>query len=113
MKIPTPSVYDSFWGGGNMTIGSRIRKLRIDAGMSQSKLAKKLGTNLNSVQKWETDLSRPSIQNIIRLADIFQVSTDYLLLRENSPTISLYELSDTDIKRIRAIVQAYKDNTPH
>ena len=64
------------------TIGKRIAAHRKRLGMTQEQLAEKLGITAQAVSKWENNQSCPDITAIPLLADIFQISTDVLLGRE-------------------------------
>lgn len=61
-----------------MTIGETIRRLRLEAGISQEGLAEKLGVSRQAVSKWEKGQSFPSTENLLTLAEIFRVSVDEL-----------------------------------
>lgn len=63
-------------------IGTRIKELRVAKGLSQQGLAQKLGVMQHTVSKYENNVKRPSLEVLILLADILDVSTDYLLGRE-------------------------------
>ena len=67
-----------------MSLSEKILKLRAARGMSQGDLAEQLGVSRQSVSKWETGQSVPDLDKIIKLADLFGVTTDYLL-REAKP----------------------------
>lgn len=57
----------------------RLKKLREEAGLTQTAIAKELETSQPSYQNWETGTRNPSRETIQKLADFFGVSTDYLL----------------------------------
>lgn len=59
----------------------RLLELRLERGISQAKLAKDLGVSFSVVCYWETDRSEPTAINIVKVADYFNVSADYLLGR--------------------------------
>lgn len=59
----------------------RLLELRLERGISQAKLAKNLGVSFAVVCYWETDRSEPTAINIVKVADYFNVSADYLLGR--------------------------------
>ena len=59
----------------------RLLELRSERGISQAKLAKDLGVSFSVVCYWETDRSEPTAINIVKIADYFNVSADYLLGR--------------------------------
>lgn len=63
-------------------IGSRIKEERVIKGFSQQELAEKLGVKQNTVSQYENNIKRPSYEILVHLADIFEVSTDYLLGRD-------------------------------
>jgi len=61
-----------------MTFGSRLLELRKKNGLSQTELGQKIGIHKNIIGKYERDEVRPSIDIVIKLADFFQVSLDFL-----------------------------------
>lgn len=62
-----------------MILADKIIEERKRNGWSQEELAEKLGVSRQSVSKWESAQSVPDLQRVIRLAEVFGVSTDYLL----------------------------------
>ncbi|MDD2980863.1 MAG: helix-turn-helix transcriptional regulator [Hespellia sp.] len=62
-----------------MIISEKIMELRKQNGWSQEELAFQLGVSRQSVSKWESGASIPDMEKILKLSDIFGVSTDYLL----------------------------------
>lgn len=60
-------------------LGARIAALRQQAGMSQSALAKSLGTSASAVGMYEQGRRQPSGELLVKLGEIFDVSVDYLL----------------------------------
>ncbi len=65
-----------------MTIGEKIQSLRKSQGISQEQLAAQLQISRQAVSRWETGESIPDTERIVQLSDIFQVTTDYLLKKE-------------------------------
>ena len=65
----------------------RLRELRNSKGISQLKLAMALNTTQNTISRYETGEREPGIEELIRLADYFQVSVDYLLERTDNPNM--------------------------
>lgn len=61
----------------------RLLELRKEQKISQAKLAKEIDVSFSVVCYWETDRSEPTAPNLIKLADYFNVSVDYLLGRVN------------------------------
>lgn len=62
-----------------MKLGERIKALRLERPLSQAELGKNLGVSEVSVRCWENGTKKPSMDAIISLANLFHVSTDYLL----------------------------------
>ena len=65
-----------------MTIGENIRSLGIEKNMSQTKLAELLFTSQDTISLWELGKSFPDIQSVIKMTEIFDVSSDFLLCIE-------------------------------
>ena len=65
----------------------RLKQLRKAKGMSQIKLAMELNTNQNTISRYETGEREPGIGDLIRIADYFNVSIDYLLERTDNPEL--------------------------
>lgn len=62
------------------TIGDRIRKVRINAGMSQRKFARSVYVTRSTVYRWENGKSVPYAHDVQHIAERFGVSCDYLIL---------------------------------
>jgi transcriptional regulator with XRE-family HTH domain/phage FluMu protein Com len=60
-------------------LGQRIYDERKKKGLSQTDLATEIGVSAKAVSKWETGEAQPTLENVSRLAEVFHVSTDYLL----------------------------------
>ena len=57
---------------------NKIAELRINMGLSQSKLAKEIKTSQANISRWEQGLIEPSITECWKMAEFFAVSIDYL-----------------------------------
>ena len=68
-----------------MSLAEKIIKLRKEQGWSQEELASRLDVTRQSVSKWESMSSVPDLDKIVKMSELFQVSTDYLL-KETTPT---------------------------
>lgn len=65
-----------------MTIGEQIQNLRIAKNFTQEQFAELLEVSRQSVSKWELGQAVPDVDKIIRMSELFGVTTDRLLLRE-------------------------------
>lgn len=63
----------------------RLKEIRKSKGISQLKMALDLNTNQNTISRYETGEREPGISELIKIADYFNVSIDYLLERTNNP----------------------------
>ncbi|MDR3728479.1 MAG: helix-turn-helix transcriptional regulator [Oscillospiraceae bacterium] len=68
-----------------MILAEKIIKLRKEQGWSQEELAMRLDVTRQSVSKWESTASLPDLDKILRMSELFGVSTDYLLKDEAPP----------------------------
>lgn len=66
----------------------RLKELRKSKRISQLKLATDLNTNQNTISRYETGEREPGIAELIRIADYFNVSLDYLLERTDNPRVN-------------------------
>ena len=60
-------------------IGKKIKELRLENKLSQTKLAERLNVSQDTISLWERDISLPSADYIIKLCKIFEISADCLL----------------------------------
>lgn len=60
----------------------RLREMRMRRGFTQPKMADSIGVALRSYQCYETGTRTPSYDLLIRIADVLDVPTDYLLGRD-------------------------------
>lgn len=63
----------------------KIKELRNQSGLTQAGLAKKLNVSQQTIGSWEVGRAEPNSDALNRLADLFNVTTDYLLGRNQTP----------------------------
>ncbi|MCX4312365.1 MAG: helix-turn-helix transcriptional regulator [Clostridia bacterium] len=78
-----------------MTLGEKIAKARKENNITQEQLADLLGVSRQAVGKWESDVSYPEIDKLIRMSKLFGVSLDYLLI--NGATRNTIETTDRTV----------------
>ena len=66
-----------------MTVGEIIQKYRKDLNLSQEELGQKLLVSRQTISLWEKDQTVPTIDNLMRLSEIFEISVDEILNSEN------------------------------
>lgn len=89
-------------------LSQRIHELRTARGINQVKLGEILGVTKQSVSNWENDNIQPSIEILMKLAEYFGVSTDYLLGLEEKRTLDVTGLSPEEVAHIQQIIQDIK-----
>ena len=89
-------------------LNERIREIRLARKISQVELAKALGVTKQSVSNWENDNIQPSIDMLVKIADVLHVSTDYLLGRDEQRVIDVTGLSENSIQHIQFIIDDIK-----
>lgn len=82
-------------------LNDRIKELRQARHMTQVELAKALGLTKQCMSNWENDNVAPSVEMLVKIADYFCVSTDYLLGRDESLNLNVSELTTDEIVHIQ------------
>jgi len=68
-----------------MSFSDRLQALRRQRGMTQERFAEVIGYSGRTIQAWENGGVLPPVKVIVRIADYFSTSTDYLLCRTDYP----------------------------
>ncbi|WMJ81994.1 helix-turn-helix transcriptional regulator [Clostridium sp. MB40-C1] len=91
-------------------LGDRLKELREEKQLTQEELGKLLNVSRQTVSGYESEDNEPSIQNLIKLADIFNVSLDYLLGRtKERVNLNLKNKKDKNlIIDIIKVIEKYK-----
>lgn len=62
-------------------LGQKIKLLRLEKGLSQPQLAHLIGVSKAIISMWENNINEPKATYIVRLCDVFEISSDELLGR--------------------------------
>ena len=62
-----------------MDFGKTFKKIRKESGFTQQQIAGKLGISQSNISDWENNISRPEYENLIMLAQIYDVTLEELL----------------------------------
>ena len=87
-----------------LALNENIKKLRIARGLNQVEFAKILCVTKQCVSNWENDNVVPSIDMLCKIADFFEVSTDYLVGRSERRVIEVSSLTDEQIAHITSLI---------
>lgn len=85
-------------------LNENIKKLRVAKNLNQVEFAKLIGVTKQCVSNWENDNVIPSIEMLVKMADLFNVSTDYLLGRTERRVLDVSMLTDKQIEHISLLV---------
>ena len=85
-------------------LGERLKALRTENHLRQDQVARLVNVEKSSM--YETGMRQPSYTTLVRLADVFNVTTDYLLGRTNSSPVDLSGLTAAEAAMINQLVTA-------
>lgn len=84
-----------------MTLGQRLRKIRKDAGLSQTEFAKRVGvTTPISISGWENDRVKVGNARIYVIADVFNANVDWLMTGKGAPYVVPSDVDDETREQI-------------
>lgn len=89
----------------NSIFDKRLKELRLKYGLSQAQVAKMANVTKVTISAYENGTREPSFGTLIRLARIYDVSTDYLLGAVKDPTLDISGLTEDDAAVIRQLVK--------
>ena len=88
----------------------RISKLRVEKGLSQRQLAQQLGVKRSVVSYYESGDRLPSLDVLVEMSRVFNVSTDYLLKGKDSlKIIPVHELEPKYVEVINSVANALRE----
>lgn len=77
--------------------------------MKQEQVADLIGVTKSAVSAYENDLRQPSYETLIRLANLYNVSTDYLLGRSDMVSLDLSDLTIAEQTLVRELVASMRE----
>ena len=86
-------------------LAAKLKQLRVAKKMKQAQVADIVGVNKSAISAYENGLRQPSYQVLIKLANLYRVTTDYLLGRRQGNLIDLAGLSEREIAIVTDLVQ--------
>lgn len=89
------------------TLGERLRSARENKGFTQVYVKNRTGINNKTISGYENGVSEPDMQTLLILADLYEVTVDWLYGRDN---IDMKSLSEQDIKLINGFHSLDKDD---
>ena len=89
--------------------GERIKELRNNHTWTQQELGDRLGVSKQSVSNWENGNIMPSIDVLVKMSDLFQTSTDYILNRDNDLTLDITDLDAEQKAMVQRMVRYFRN----
>lgn len=89
-------------------LGEIVKMLRKSYGLTQVELANRLNVTKQAISNWENNNIQPSIDMLIRIAEFFSVSCDYILEMDQRNFIEVEGLTLEEIAHIQLIVNDIK-----
>lgn len=90
--------------------GKKLRTLRVQAGLTQAELAKRLNVTKAVVSYYENQERSPSPDVLIKIATIFHVTTDYLLGLSYRKMLDVTDLNDDELTLVQLTVETLRRN---
>lgn len=91
-------------------LGKKIKELRTKSKFTQIELAERLGVTKSSVVSYENDSRQPSYEVLIKMARIFNVSIDSLLLDRSGMTLEVNGLKREQVKLLELLIMNFQKN---
>lgn len=91
-----------------MDFGKQLKKLRLEAGLTQKQLASQIGVTKSVISFYELQERIPSPEVLVKLAAVFHVSTDYLLGIEKNKSLDITGLDEDDERLVRLVVNTLR-----
>ena len=89
-------------------LGTRIKELRKEFGLSQVELAAQMEVTKQTISNWENENIQPSIDMLVGLANVFNVTTDYLLGLDDVPRLSIEGLPLSFAAHLAQIIEDFR-----
>ena len=90
-------------------LGARIKELRKEFGLSQVDLAQRMEVTKQTISNWENENIQPSIDMLVGLANVFNVTTDYLLGLDDVPRLSIEGLPLSFAAHLAQIIEDFRN----
>lgn len=85
-------------------LAPRLRQLRLEKHLRQDQVAALIGIDKSTVSAYENDLRQPSCEILARFANLYRVSVDFLLGRNDNQTLDVSGLTGAEIALVRNLV---------
>lgn len=89
--------------------GYRLRELRESKNLTQTQVAKRLNLSKTTISGYENNIKTPSLDVLVKLSILYDVSSDYILGLENRKMLLLDGITQNQVKILEAILREFKE----
>lgn len=87
--------------------GYRLRELRLSKQMTQAQVAKRLNLSKTTISGYENNIKTPSIDVLVRLANLYGVTSDYILGIEKKKMLVIDGLTENEERILKALINEF------
>lgn len=94
-------------------LGSRIKEIRLQRGLTQKMLAKRINKSVSAISSYESNVQMPPLDVLISIAAAFNVTLDYLVGMDNGPTYTIKGFSDSQKELVDLLINEFTLPSSH
>ncbi len=92
-----------------VNMGGKLKTLRTEKKLTQKQVADQIGLAISAVSSYESGTRYPSYDVLVKLANIFHVSTDYLIGMTDTRNVDVTGLKDSEIELVSQLVDMLRN----
>lgn len=89
-------------------LSKKLKSLRLAENLTQTQVAERIGVTKTVISSYENALRQPSYENLLKLARLYKVSTDWLLGNEKQKDFDFSGLTDEQANLVMGIIKAFE-----
>jgi transcriptional regulator with XRE-family HTH domain len=90
-------------------LGNKLKELRLNKSLTQVQVASRIGISKSRISSYEMNTNEPSLDILIKLASLYNVSVDSLLGLEKGNYVDVSGLNHKQIAIIQSIIESYRE----
>lgn len=88
--------------------GAKLKELRLQAGLTQKQLAERVKVSKSVISYYELQERYPSPEMLVKIANVFRVTTDFLLGLETQQSLNISGLDNEDIQLLQHTIEVLR-----
>lgn len=89
-------------------LGKKIKEYRNKYKLTQAELATRIGVTKSTIAAYENDSRQPSYEVLIKMADVFKISLDTLLLDRSKNVLDIQDLNEEQIRILQLLIAYFR-----